>query len=145
MDLDSFRIEETFRGKIKLEETDGEFEPLSMGANKTFTEDEKDALSRIVEEINKIYGGQITDEDKLDLENVRKRLNTNQELEKVMAGDNTETNKRHKFDEVMMDVILSYVNNRFEFYKKMEDPKIKNFVGDLFYEELRRRNVQSGL
>ena len=45
----------------------------------------------------------------------------------------------------MMDVILSYVNNRFEFYKKMEDPKIKNFVGDLFYEELRRRNVQSGL
>ena len=145
VDLDSFRIEETFRGKIKLEETDGEFEPLSMGANKTFTEDEKDALSRIVEEINKIYGGQITDEDKLDLENVRKRLNTNQELEKVMAGDNTETNKRHKFDEVMMDVILSYVNNRFEFYKKMEDPKIKNFVGDLFYEELRRRNVQSGL
>ena len=142
VDLDSFRIQETFSGKIKLEQTDGEFEPLGMGGTKTFVEDEKDKLSQIVERINEIYGEQITDEDKLDLDNVRKRMLKNEELQKVMVGDNTETNKRHKFDEVMMDVLLSYVNNRFEFYKKMEDPKVKRFLGDFMYEDLKRQNDQ---
>ena len=95
-----------------------------------------------MERINEIYGEQITDEDKLDLDNVRKRMLKNEELQKVMVGDNTETNKRHKFDEVMMDVLLSYVNNRFEFYKKMEDPKVKRFLGDFMYEDLKRQNDQ---
>lgn len=34
VDLDSFRIEETFQGKIKLEEKDGEFDPIGSGISK---------------------------------------------------------------------------------------------------------------
>ena len=140
VDLDSFRMEETFKGKIKLEEIDGEFEPLSMGGGKTFVEDEQDTLSEIIKRINEIYGEQIKEEDKIDLENMRKRVMTNEELGKVMVGDNSETNKRHKFNEVMTSILLSYVNNRLDFYNKMEDPKIKDFIGDMFYDDLRKQN-----
>jgi len=137
VDLDSFRMEETFKGKITLEQKDGEFDPLSSGVSKTFVEDEKDILSQIIQRINEIYGDQITEEDKIDLENMKKRVSTNEELQKVMTGENSETNKRHKFDEVMTTILLGYVNNRLDFYNKMEDPKIKGFISDLLYTELK--------
>jgi type I restriction enzyme R subunit len=138
VDLDSFRMEETFKGKIKLEEVDGEFEPLGSGISKTFVPDELDTLSQIIQRINEIYGEQITDEDKVDIENMKRRVITNNELKEVMIGENSETNKRHKFDEVMSSVLLSYVNNRLDFYNKMDDPKIKTFIGDLLYENLKQ-------
>jgi len=141
VDLDSFRIEETFKGKITLESKDGEFDPLSSGVSKTFVEDEKDILSQIISRINEIYGDQITEEDKIDLENMKKRVSSNEELQKVMTGENSETNKRHKFDEVMTSILLGYVNNRLEFYNKMEDPKIKGFISDLLYSELRNQTI----
>lgn len=139
VDLDSFRIEETFKGKITLEEKDGEFDPLSSGISKTFIEDEKDILSQIIQRINEIYGEQITEEDKIDLENMKKRVSSNEELQVVLSSDNSETNKRHKFDEVMTSILLSYVNNRLDFYNKMEDPKIKGFISDLLYTELKNQ------
>ena len=42
IDLDSFRIEETFKGEIILESKDREFEPLVWGLSNTFVEDELD-------------------------------------------------------------------------------------------------------
>ena len=35
---------------------------------------------------------------------------------------------RDKFDEVMTTILLGYVNNRLDFYNKMEDPKIKGVL-----------------
>jgi type I restriction enzyme R subunit len=137
VDLDSFRIEETFRGKIKLESIDGEFEPLGSGSTKSMEEDELNVLSEIIQRINEVYGEQITDEDKIDLENMRTRIKTNDELQRVMLSENSETNMRHKFNEVMASTLLSYVNNRLDFYNKMDDPKLKNFIGDLLYADTR--------
>lgn len=70
---------------------------------------------------------------------MRNRVKTNDELQKVMTGENSETNKRHKFDEVMSSILLGYVNNRLDFYNKMDDPKVKNFIGDLLYTELKNQ------
>ena len=70
---------------------------------------------------------------------MKKRVSTNEELQKVMTGENSETNKRHKFDEVMTTILLGYVNNRLDFYNKMEDPKIKGFISDLLYTNLKNQ------
>ncbi len=140
VDLDSFRMEETFKGRLFLNETDGEFLPLSMGSSKTFVEDEKDTLSEIVKKINEIYGDQIKEEDKIDVENMRKRLMTNEELNKVMNGDNSETNKKHKVNELYQSILLSYVNDKLGFYNMMDDPKIKNLMVDMFYDDLTKQN-----
>lgn len=143
VDLDSFRIEETFKGKIYLLSKDGEFEPIKVEEDQSkYGPDEFDTLTKIIERINEVYGDQITEEDKIDLENMKKRVSTNIELHEVMNGENSETNKRHKFDEVMSSIILGYVNNRLDFYNKMEDPKIKNFIGDLLYEDLRKQSFR---
>lgn len=138
VDLDSFRIQETFRGSIRLQDTDGTFQPLNPGTGTQHQEEELDTLSQIIERINEVYGDQITEEDRLDLENVRKQVKTDTDLLDVMVGDNSETNRRHKFDEVLDSIILSYVNRRLDFYNRMEDPNMKSFIGDLLYKELRK-------
>jgi type I restriction enzyme R subunit len=143
VDLDSFRLEETYNGQIKLDSKDGEFDPIKSGVSKTFIEDEKDVLSTIIQRINEVYGDQITDEDKIDLENMKNRVSMNEELLTVLNSDNSDSNKKHKFDEVLSNVLLSYVNNRLDFYNKMEDPIIRNFVSDLLYQELNnKRNTK---
>lgn len=144
VDLDSFRIQETFSGNIKLESKDGEFDPLGSGISKKFVEDERDVLSQIIQRINEIYGGQITEEDKIDIENMKKRVTTNEELQVVMSSDNSETNKRHKFDEVITSILLSYVNNRLDFYNKMDDPKVRGVITDLLYNDL-KNNIKPGV
>lgn len=138
VNLDSFRIEETFSGKIQLKDLDGEFEPISEGGAKPPIDPENDLLSQIISKINLTYGDKLTEEDKIDLANVRKRVQEHQELQQVVKGDNSESNKRHKFDEVLANILLSYVNSRFDFYKKMEDPKVKSFIRDMFYEDFNR-------
>ncbi|MCK6603701.1 MAG: hypothetical protein L6Q59_02285 [Ignavibacteriaceae bacterium] len=64
---------------------------------------------------------------------VRKRLHENETLQKFMAGDNSETNKRKKFMEILNATLLSYVNHQFDFYQKLEDPRIKNLLVDEFF------------
>jgi type I restriction enzyme R subunit len=138
VDLDSFRIQETFRGSIRLQDTDGTFKPLDSGTGSTPKEEDLDTLSQIIDRINEVYGDQITEEDRIDLENLKKRVETDTGLQNVMEGDNSETNKRHKFDEVLDTIILSYVNKRLDFYNRMDDPNVKGFIGDLLYRELRK-------
>ena len=136
VDLDSFRLEETFKGKIQLEQKDGEFLPMSDGISKALLEEERDVLSIIIEQINQIHGGQITDEDKIDLENMRNRISVSEEMKSVLSSDNSHTNKRIKFDELISTILLGYVNNRLDFYNKMEDPKVRTFVSDILFNEL---------
>jgi type I restriction enzyme R subunit len=141
VDLYSFRMEQTFEGKIFLKEEDGQFDPIGMGSGKLAKDEDKDTLSQIINSINEMYGGQITDEDRVDLENMRKRIVDNEELKSVMAGNNSDSNKRHKFNEVMSSILLSYVNNRLDFYNKMDDPKIKNYIGDILFQDLVGKRV----
>ena len=49
-------------------------------------------------------------------------------LRNVMTGDNSETNKRRKFEEVIGSIFLSYVNDRVDFYQKFENPIIRDLI-----------------
>lgn len=138
VDLNSFRLQETYSGSIKLQEQDGEFDPLDEGGSKPPTEDELDVLSQIIARINDVYGQEITEEDRVDLERVTERIRADQSLLDVMTGDNSESNKKHKFDDVLSTIFLSFVNDRLDFYKKMEEPKVKGFVSDLLYDDFKK-------
>jgi type I restriction enzyme R subunit len=139
VDLESFRIQQTFSGKIDLEggEKGGILKGIDVGSSKGTDEPELDFLSQIINQINEVYGSEITEQDKVDLENVKNKVVSNVGLRKVLNGDNSETNKRKKFDDVLNKTILSYVNERFDFFKKIDDPKIKSFIGQKLYDEIK--------
>ena len=66
-------------------------------------EPEYDFLSEIIEQVNSTYGVNLTDEDKVDLSRLKKRLVENPDIEKYMTGDNTEENKQNYFKEQFED------------------------------------------
>jgi type I restriction enzyme R subunit len=138
VDLDSLRIQKIGEFKLYLEDKKGEIEPMTSEGGKGGKEEAYDLLSEIIRKINEIYGVEITEENRLDLQNVHRRVIEDEGLRKVMTGDNSDLNKRRKFEEVLGKIILSYVNNRVEFYQKMENPQVKRIVTDDFYRDYKR-------
>jgi type I restriction enzyme R subunit len=143
VDLESFRIQQTFSGKINLEdgEKGGLLKGIDVGTSKGTEIQEMDLLSKIIGQINDVYGSEISEQDKLDLDKVKEKVFTDEGLQKVLNGDNSETNKRQKFDDVLDKTILSFFNERFDFFKKIDDPKIKTFIGQMMYENLKSGNM----
>jgi hypothetical protein len=110
----------------------GALDPISAEQG-TKPDDERVFLSEIIKKINEVYGQQLTDEHRVMLHSIRKRLHEDEVLKKFMSGDNSETNKRKKFIEILEQTLLSYVNNQFDFYQKLENPQVKSLLIDEFY------------
>lgn len=142
VDLESFRIQQTFSGKINLEdgEKGGKLKGIDIGTSKGTDQPEFDLLSEIINQINEVYGSEISEQDRLDLETMKNKVVSDESLQKVMVGDNSETNKRQKFDDVLNKTIMSFFNERFDFFKKIDDPKVKDFIGQMIYEQLKNGN-----
>ena len=68
--------------------------------------EEKELLSEIIERINSVYGLDLRDEDKVDIENVEKRISEHDDMRKVMNGNNTEDVKQEFFDKLLRDTFL---------------------------------------
>ena len=124
VDLDSFRVQKTHESlHLSLEESDSEVEGIGSDVAPR-REPEQDFLSNILDALNSAYQTDFTSEDKVDIENVYQKVRQHTELRQVIAGDNTETNKRYKFDQVIDEILLDFVNNKLELYTKLSKPEI---------------------
>jgi type I restriction enzyme R subunit len=123
VDLDSFRIQKTFTGNLPLTKNDSEIPGITNG-NSQHAEEEKDLLSHIINTLNETYGLNLTDDDKVDIEQIKIKLEENEELRDVMNEKNTPENIRYKFDKVVDSELLGFVNNKIDLYKKLTDPAV---------------------
>jgi type I restriction enzyme R subunit len=140
VDLESLRIQKTFEKIAGLEDVDSVVEPPSFESGSQ-TEPVVDLLSEIISQINKVYGVNLTEEDKLDLSNLNKRLVQNTDIQKYMNDDNSEENKKNYFKKEFDSIIVDYVNERFEFYKKMDDNQsMKNSIFNLMYDQFKKQS-----
>ena len=133
VDLDSFRIDQTYKGSISLAKKDGTTPPIEDG-NPKHTDDPKDFLSNIVKVLNDTYGTNLTEEDKVDIEHMQDKLEKDQDLQEFMRGDNTRTNKRYKFDRAVDDLLLEFVNSKLDLYKKLTDSKVNPMFKSKWFE-----------
>jgi hypothetical protein len=62
----------------------------------------------------------------------------NQEVRKVMKGDNTEMARKEFFIKQVGKMFIDYVNDRFDFYMKVEDPKISGLIKEGLYKKYRK-------
>ena len=93
IDLDSLRIQKIHERVGKLEKTDTSLTPPEFEGG-TPVEPEFDLLSEIINQVNRVHGVNLTDEDRLDLSRLSKRLGKDTEVAKYMNEDNTEENKK---------------------------------------------------
>ena len=124
VDLDSFRVQKTHDSlQLSLEERDSEVD--GFGSDVAIRRDpEQDFLSNIIQALNDVYQTDFTVEDKVDIENVYQKVHENEALRQVIEGDNTDTNKRYKFDQVIDEILLSFVNSKLDLYNKLTQEEI---------------------
>jgi type I restriction enzyme R subunit len=66
---------------------------------------------------------------------LREKVNAHQELAEARNSDNTEANVRYKFDKVLDEIMLDFVNNKVDLYKKLSDANVNAFLKRRWFEE----------
>ena len=125
VDLDSFRVQKMHENlQLSLEAEDSEVEGIGSDIA-TVREPEQDFLSNIINVLNNAHQTDFTTEDKVDIATIHQKVHENEELRQVIEGDNTETNKWYKFEQVVEDILLGFVNSKLELFTKLSQPEVK--------------------
>ena len=139
VDLNSFRVQKNYENlNLTLNPQDSELEGISSGVG-GIREQKQDFLSNIINTLNDAFQTEFTDEDKVDIATIHQKVNENEELRQVIEGDNTETNKRFKFDEVINEILLEFVNSKLELYTKLSKPEINAELTEHLYNAYLRQ------
>ena len=75
--------------------------------------------------------------DKVDIVTINQKVHDHEELRQVIEGDNTETNKRYKFDQVIDEILLDFVNSKLELYTKLSKPEVNADLKRELYQAYR--------
>lgn len=139
IELDFIRQQKMRSGSIKLERGRGELEPMQAKKPAGPFEDEKDPLSKIIKELNEIFGTDFTEEDRVFLEQLEIKLDKHEGLAKS-ARINTKENAKLTFDLVAKEKLQEMIDTNFEFYKQINDNEelAKRLLAQLFERYLRR-------
>ena len=139
VDLDSFRVQKTFENlNLTLNTKDSELEGISSGVG-AIREPEQDFLSNIINTLNDTYQTEFTDEDKVDIATIHRKVNESEELRQVIEGDNSERNRRFTFNKVINEILLEFVNTKLELYTKLSKPEIKSELTEHLYKAYLRQ------
>ena len=134
VDLDSFRVQKTHDSlQLSLEEIDSEVDGFGSDVA-TRRDPEQDFLSNIIQALNDAHQTDFTAEDKIDIATIHRKVHENEELRQVVQGDNTESNKQYKFDQVLEDILLGFVNSKLELFTKLSQPEVKADLRQQLYQ-----------
>ena len=142
IDMESFRIQRTSRGRIALERRGGALDPAASKPRGGAPGEEPEPLSRIIEALNERFGLKLGPEHRLTLEQIRSALDGDAGLD-ASARVNTRENVRLTFDPKVEDKIQEIVETNFDLYKRItDDPDfgraLKNFLFDDYIRRHRR-------
>ena len=137
VDLDSFRVQQVHRDLLlKLESEDSELSGIGSGEG-TIADSEEDLLSNILRALNDAHQADFTEEDKVDIATIHRKVSENESLRQVMEGDNTESNRHYKFGQVLDTILLDFVNNKVELFNKLSKPEVKEYLKSRLYRAYR--------
>jgi len=133
VDLDSFRLQETYSGSIELLPENGGI-PGYKGGIGGQVEEERDLLSYIIKSLNETYGVNLSEEDKVDMQLIRSRLEENESLRDALLADNPRSAKEYKFSQVLDKLLLEFVHTKLDLYKKLTDPRVNQMLKRQWFE-----------
>ena len=144
INMDSYRIQQTSSGAIKLMSEDGELKPISALGTGRLQQENLEPLSQIIEYINEHFGTNFTSADKVKFfaENMGRRLEGQEGLRRALdtAVNPSEETRKLAFDTFFSETLEDMIDSDFDIYKKIKDET--NF-GALFRAVMYRRIAAS--
>ena len=145
IDMESYRLQRTGSGGIGLSERAGTIDPRTSGIHQGRAQEEVEALSRIIAELNERFGIELGPEHRVTLEQMMDRLEGDRALDAV-ARVNTRENVRLTFDNKVEEVIQEIVDSNFNLYKRItDDEAFGELVKTLMFDQYLRthRNAEA--
>ena len=133
VDLESFRIQETYEGALSLEQQDGEVHGISTGVGHRPDDSEVDFLSDIVTVLNETHGLDLDERDKVRVQEIAQDVEAEESVQAVMTGPNSRSNKQHHVNKIIDKYVIAQVSHSTELFHKLSDPTVnKEFKRRLF-------------
>lgn len=135
VDMDSFRIQRMFKGKINLDRGKGEVHPNKLDGDAK-DGGKKESLSEIIKILNERYGTNFTEGDKV-LKEIQERVFKDNAVQKSFEV-NTAENARLTFEDKMNEHAKAMIDENFEFFKKYNDDEgFKEALVHMFFNEFK--------
>lgn len=134
--LDSYKIKFDGLKKIALESTDTEEKGMGAGRATAQPIEDNEYLSVIIKTLNDTFGIDLTEEDRVDLQRMRERLTSKEELLQFFNPDNSRDNIRARFDEEVDNELLEFINSKLELYNKLTEDRINTLFKQMWFNEL---------
>ncbi len=140
IDMESYRIQETSRGRITVERQAGLLDPMRTKPQYGRSDEEIEPLSHIIAELNDRFGLELGPEHKVTLDHIREALDQDAGLD-ASARVNTRENVRLTFDPKVEDKIQEIVEINFELYRRItDDPAFGQALKNLLFDDYIRRH-----
>ena len=134
IDIESYRVQQTSKGKISLPRGVGEVLPIGPKEVYNLPQDELEPLSRIIQALNEHFGTDFSEDDKLCILELEQRLAIDTGLQ-TSVRVNPPENARLTFDLVVNELLQGMIDGHFKFYKQVnDDPDFSKFLLDLLFE-----------
>jgi type I restriction enzyme R subunit len=144
VELTHLRTEATFEGSLSLTANEGEVTTiLGDGAGKR-SEPEKEALSKIVEELNERFGLDLSDTDQLLFDQFEEGWVADEELA-AQARNNTMDNFKLVFRPKFLTTVVTRMDANEAIFKQiLDDEEFRGVLSDFYLRKVYQR-LRSGM
>ena len=140
--LESYRVQYMSTRNLELHPCDTEMKGMHPGESQATPEEEYDWLSNIIKVLNETYGIDLTDEDKVDLNNLKNTVMGNEELMSFFNPQNSRDDVKSKFDEQVDSELLNFINTKLELYNKLTEDRANTLFKNTWFNELYDNRVR---
>ena len=133
VDMEKLAVRKNEKKDIALKRGEAKVDPLKYGSGATLTEEEREALSKIIEDLNSRFNTSFTEDEIMVIKQLEKKISEDEALQQQLKNG-----ARHAvaatFRQVAEDALEDLINENFKFYKKVSDDEevSKEFFDRLF-------------
>ncbi len=140
--LESYRVQYVSTSNLELQSGDTMMKGMSPGESQATPPEEYDWLSNIIKVLNDTYGVNLTDKDKVDLDNLKNNVMGNDELMSFFNPQNSRDDVKSKFDEQVDSELLNFINTKLELYNKLTEDRVNTLFKNAWFNEVYDNRVR---
>ena len=133
VDMEKLAVRLKEKKNIGLQRGETKVDPLNYGAGATLTEEDREALSKIINDLNTRFNTSFTEDEILVIKQLEKKIGEDEALQQQLNNGAPHALKA-TFDQVAKDAFEDLINENFKFYKKVtdDDDVSKEFFSRMF-------------
>jgi len=133
VDMEKLAVRKKEKKDIGLNRGETKVDPLNYGGGASLTEEEHEALSKIIEDLNTRFNTSFNEDEVMVIKQLEKKISEDEALQQQLKNGAKHAVEA-TFWQVAEDALEDLVNDNFKFYKKVsDDPEFsKAFFSRLF-------------